>query len=128
MKFAPQPNLSSVEILSALVAIPSVSSVSNLPLLTWVTRYLEPRGWSCRLLSYQDENGVAKANLLAQPATSLNADPDRIDLAFICHTDTVPPAVGWSDPYTLHVVDGHANGLGACDVKAALACFLAAVN
>ena len=126
MKPAPQPLLSPVEILHALVAIPSVSSVSNLPLLTWVTSFLQPRGWSCRLLPYQDENGIAKANLLARPASSQRADPDRIDLAFICHTDTVPPAVGWSDPYTLHVADGQANGLGACDVKAPLACFLAA--
>ncbi len=125
MKLASQPSLTPVEILRALVAIPTVSSFSNLPLLDWVTAFLQPRGWSCRLLRYADEKGVEKANLIARPAPV--EDPDRIDLAFLCHTDTVPPAVGWRDPHTLHVADGHANGLGACDVKSALACFLAAV-
>lgn len=119
--------MTSLEILRELVAIPTVSSLSNLPLLDWVTGFLQPLGWSFHLLPYQDENGVAKANLLARPSTASKENPDHIDLAFICHTDTVPSAVGWADPFTLRIADGHAHGLGSCDVKAALACFLAAV-
>ena len=114
-----------IEILGALVATPSVSSVSNAPLIGWVREFLRPFGWSCRVFSCADESGETKCNLLAQPAAALQTD--SIHLAFVCHTDTVPPAVGWRDPYTLRIAGEHAHGLGSCDVKAALACFLAAV-
>lgn len=118
-----------LEILRRLVAIPSVSSVSNLPLIEWVAASLRPLGWSVRVIEWTDEQGIAKANLLAfAPGPGSQPDPQSGQLAFVCHTDTVPPAVGWRDPCTLRVADGHAHGLGACDVKAALACFLAAVT
>lgn len=45
------------------------------------------------------------------------------------HIDTVPADEGWSgDPFQLHVDDARARavGLGACDIKGALAAFLAA--
>lgn len=46
------------------------------------------------------------------------------------HIDTVPADPGWSrDPHALHVTSGpdaRATGLGACDIKGALAAFLAA--
>ncbi len=51
-----------------------------------------------------------------------------IDLAFICHTDTVPYAPNWSDALRLRSLNGNLHGCGACDVKGALACFLAALN
>ncbi len=123
-----------LEILRELVAIPSVSNLSNLPLLDWVTGFLEPRGWRCHRFPYTDDAGVAKSNLIAcpvsfgRPSDPPDAVPDRIGLAFVCHTDTVPPAVGWHDPYTLHTQENSAYGLGSCDVKAALACFLAAIQ
>lgn len=46
-----------------------------------------------------------------------------------CHLDTVPADPSWTkDPFKL-VVDGdHAVGLGACDVKGAAACMMAAVE
>lgn len=43
------------------------------------------------------------------------------------HIDTVPADPGWTrDPHTLLVAGGRATGLGACDIKGALAAFLAA--
>lgn len=45
------------------------------------------------------------------------------------HIDTVPADPGWTrDPHTLLVADGRATGLGACDIKGALAAFLAAAS
>ncbi len=45
------------------------------------------------------------------------------------HVDTVPAAQGWSrDPLELHVGDDRATGLGACDIKGAAACMLAAAE
>ncbi len=44
------------------------------------------------------------------------------------HIDTVPLDPGWTgDPFALVVDDDKATGLGACDIKGALACWLAAV-
>ncbi|MFW5966477.1 MAG: acetylornithine deacetylase [Persicimonas sp.] len=50
-------------------------------------------------------------------------------LLFNFHLDTVPAADGWqTDPFELTVDDGRAVGLGACDIKGASACMLAAVE
>jgi acetylornithine deacetylase len=115
-------------ILRELVAIPSPSAVSNLALLAWVKQLLEANGWSVEVLPYHDDNGVAKANLMARPGSAQAAD--AIGLAFICHTDTVPFATSWSGALALtESADGAAlHGCGACDVKGALACFLAAAE
>lgn len=45
------------------------------------------------------------------------------------HTDTVPAGKHWSrDPFKLQVNNERAIGLGACDIKGALACWLTAVE
>ncbi len=116
---------SAAEILRELVGIASPSAVSNLPLLAFVKAQLEPLGWQVYLLPYQDDAGVEKANLIAWPGSY--DLPERFDLAFICHTDTVPYSERWPAALTLQERGGHLHGCGACDVKGALACFLAAV-
>jgi acetylornithine deacetylase len=48
---------------------------------------------------------------------------------FNFHLDTVPAAAGWStDPHRLQVRDDRAYGLGACDIKGAVAAMLAAAS
>jgi acetylornithine deacetylase len=118
--------INAAEILRELVAIPTPSSVSNLPLLRWVTSFLEPRGWQVELLPYADDSGVEKANLIARPIAS--DTPKRIDLAFVCHTDTVPYAADWSSALILEECNAQLHGCGSCDVKGALACFLSAAS
>jgi acetylornithine deacetylase len=117
------------EILRELVAIPTPSAVSNLPLLAWVERFLEAHGWHVQLLPYTDENGVSKANLIARP-TRAPKDETPIDLAFVCHTDTVPFSTSWTAALDLcERLDSQSlHGCGACDVKGALACFLSALE
>ena len=45
------------------------------------------------------------------------------------HVDTVPASESWSsDPFELVVEEGRAIGLGACDIKGASACMLAAAE
>src|ERR1039458_6655199 len=119
--------MNAAEILKELVAIPTASALSNLPLLSWVARFLETRDWQIELYPYRDGNGVEKANLIARP---VGADPNvPIDPAFVCHTDTVPHAADWQDALQITSKDkGFLHGCGACDVKGALACFLAAVD
>jgi acetylornithine deacetylase len=112
------------EILRQLVAIPSVSALSNLPLLDFVTGFLEPHGWTTIRQPYTDANGIAKANLLAIP-TQFAATLPAVDLLFVCHTDTVPYQPGW--PATeLQQHGDHLHACGSCDVKGSLAGLLAA--
>jgi len=52
----------------------------------------------------------------------------RPHLCFAGHTDVVPPGTGWRhDPFAGEIVDGMLYGRGACDMKGAIAAFVAAV-
>jgi acetylornithine deacetylase len=118
--------MNAAEILRELVAIPTPSAVSNLPLIHWVADFLQSHSWQASILPYTDEKGIDKANLIARPSA---ASPQAaIDLAFICHTDTVPYAASWTEALQLHQQDQFLHGCGSCDVKGSLSCFLAAIN
>lgn len=116
------------EILRALVAIPTPSALSNTPLIDWVAAFVEAKGWATERLGYTDDEGIAKANLIARPASVDPAAP--IDLAFVCHSDTVPFAADWAEALALTPSSDSTmlHGRGSCDVKGALACFLAALG
>ncbi len=125
--------MTAAEILRLLVAIPTPSASSNLPLIHWVEEFLQNRGWRAQRFPYADENGIAKANLIAQPASAPDSgfgSDQPIGLAFVCHTDTVPFAESWHTALELLPSADAAflHACGACDVKGALACFLAALN
>ncbi len=67
------------------------------------------------------DHGAGAVSLLA-----VRGNPQRI---FNVHLDTVPDSPGWSaDPFELRVDDHRAVGLGACDIKGAAACLLAAAQ
>lgn len=119
------PKSTPVEILDALVRIPSVSSVSNRPVVEFAIQILQHAGWHTRMLPYIDPNGVEKINLLAMPSTQ-NLDDPNVNLAFVCHTDTVPYSLTWEHATQPYVRDGYLHGCGACDVKGFLACLLCA--
>ncbi len=115
-------------ILHELVAIPTPSAVSNVPLIDWVRRFVEAKGWRAEVFPYTDDNGIQKANLIARPRSAPVGR--EIDLAFVCHTDTVPYAPDWKSALQLGASGDGAflHGCGACDVKGALASFLAALD
>jgi acetylornithine deacetylase len=114
-------------LLRELIRIPSVSSLSNRPLVEFVEGILGPRGWHMRELPYRDQNGIEKLNLIAVPAHQ-SAEDLSVDLAFVCHTDTVPYSPGWKQAVEPELQDGALHGCGACDVKGFLACLLAATT
>ncbi|HEY2346876.1 MAG TPA: acetylornithine deacetylase [Xanthomonadaceae bacterium] len=67
------------------------------------------------------DHGAGAVSLLA-----VRGNPRRV---FNVHLDTVPDSPGWSvDPFELRVDDARAVGLGACDIKGAAACLLAAAQ
>jgi acetylornithine deacetylase len=113
--------------LSNLIRIPSPSSVSNRPVIDYAIQALHEAEWQCREMIYKDAAGVEKVNLItAPPGQSL--DKVTIELAFICHTDTVPCSADWSQALEPFVADGMLHGCGACDVKGFLACLLTSIT
>lgn len=118
---------SPVEILRTLVGIPSVSAMSNRPIIEAAAALLAQHEWICRELPWRDAQNIEKVNLIAVPQRQGFADT-AVDLAFVCHTDTVPfSAERWPHATTLEEHNGMLHGCGACDVKGSLAGILAAV-
>src|SRR5450631_3599576 len=115
------------EHLSSLIQIPSVSSMSNRAVTDYASAILRRVGWNLAEKTYFDANGVEKINLLAAPMDQNVEDP-YVDLAFFCHTDTVPFAADWADALVPIFKDGIIYGCGACDVKGFLACLLTAIE
>ena len=118
---------SAAALLQELVAIPSVSSLSNRPLIEWIQKFLLPLGWHQRVLSYTDTGGIEKLNLIVSPQT-LSQGTIYAELAIVCHTDTVPYSAAWTDATNLIERNGMLHGCGACDVKGFLACILATAS
>jgi acetylornithine deacetylase len=115
--------VTAIEILRALVAIPSRSALSNVPVIDYAAKLLEAHGWHTERQAYTAPDGAAKENLIALPARHRAALPE-VELAFVCHTDTVPYT--WASALELTERDGMLHGCGSCDVKGSLACLLAA--
>ena len=115
------------EILSTLVGIPSVTCMSNGPLLDAVQALLEPCGWVTQRLPYVASDGIEKANLLAVPARFHERLPE-VEMLFACHTDTVPFRGEWAGATRMEERDGVLHGCGCCDVKGAMAGLLAAAQ
>jgi acetylornithine deacetylase len=112
--------------LSNLIRIPSSSSVSNRPIIDYVLQVLDEAQWTSRELTYNDAADVEKVNLIAAPPNqSLNNV--TIDLALMCHTDTVP-YTGWPMALEPFISEGMLHGCGACDVKGFLACLLTSIT
>lgn len=110
--------MNTITLIERLVAFPSVSSETNLPMIGFIRSYLEERGFSCCLIA--DDSGT-KANLFA----SIGPDSDD-GIILSGHTDVVPcVAQTWtSDPFRLIERDGKLFGRGAADMKGFLACML----
>jgi acetylornithine deacetylase len=117
---------SPAEILRELVAIPSISAISNRSVIDSAKRILESSGWSVHEFPYRDANGIEKVNVIAYPAQQ---ETTAVDLAFVCHTDTVPfVSEAWPGATVLEERGGFLHGCGACDVKGPLAGILAAIT
>jgi acetylornithine deacetylase len=114
--------MNSVEILERLVAFPTVSRDSNLPLIEYVRDFLTARGIEVKL--YPDALS-RKANLFASLGPA-----DRPGVLLSGHTDVVPvDGQSWSsDPFRLHERAGRLFARGAADMKGFLACALHAVD
>jgi acetylornithine deacetylase len=116
-----------IESLLDLIRIPSVSSLSNRPIIEYARSTFEAAGWSSMEEVHHDQAGLEKINLIAAPP---GQDPATaaVDLALVCHTDTVPYTADWAAAVHPVLRDGMVHGCGACDVKGFLACLLTAAG
>ncbi|MEO3998861.1 acetylornithine deacetylase [Mesorhizobium sp. CAU 1732] len=107
--------------LAELVAFPTISAVSNIPLVDHVEALATASG--ARTRRFEDPSGD-KANLLVSIGPEAPGG-----IVYSGHTDVVPvTGQDWSgDPWTLRERDGRFVGRGATDMKGFLACCLAAL-
>lgn len=107
------------EILGDLIALPTVSSDSNLELIAYAADLLSDAGATLSLS--RDETG-AKANLFATIGP-----PGDNGIVLSGHTDVVPAdhAEWTNDPFTLTERGGRLYGRGSCDMKGFIAAALA---
>lgn len=111
-----------IQILSDLVAVPSVSSQDNVPVIdlisSWFTDYKKT------LQDWVQKDDVPGKNLIVH----LPGEDASKSLVFVCHMDTVPSSSKWdTDPFTLTEKDGKLFGLGSCDTKGGTASLIKAV-
>ncbi len=110
-----------VEILARLVACPTVSRDSNMPLIDWVRNFLADHGVDSHLV--RDDTG-RKSNLFASIGP-----PVEGGLVLSGHTDVVPvDGQAWSsDPFELVPRESRLHARGACDMKGFIAAVLSRV-
>src|SRR5688572_1183069 len=113
--------LNTVEILQRLVAFPTVSRDSNLPLIEWVRNFLADHGVASQLI--HDDTG-RKANLFASIGPLVEGG-----LVLSGHSDVVPvDGQAWqSDPFELVPRESRLYARGSCDMKGFIAAALSRV-
>ncbi len=114
------PDLDVISLTKDLIAIDSVSKLSNAAIAGALEPILRQAGFEVERLEHRDANGERKVNLIGRKGTGIGA------LGFFSHVDTVP-GTGWDrDPWTPAVEDDHLIGLGSCDMKGPLAATIVA--
>jgi acetylornithine deacetylase len=115
-----------------LVAENSVSSLSNVRISRKVAEWLEILDFTIEWIEYKDQNGVAKASIVAkrEARNKRNNSPGTNQgAAYLAHTDVVPVDdwnTGFSGPFEAVQKDGKLYGRGTCDMKGSLCCAIQA--
>lgn len=114
--FANLDNAYTLRLLEEMIGINSIVG-NERELAEYLRGELEALGMKCEM--HEVEPG--RPNVYAR----LKGDSPGRRLNFNGHTDTVPVCEGWeTDPFTPIVREGRLYGLGACDMKAGIACVL----
>ena len=121
-------SIDAIDLARRLVAIPSESSQSNVPVLDELSGTLESAGFTLTRYDQRvfDAGSGPKANLVAERGSG------RRRLVFSGHVDTVPvgdPDLWDQDPYGGDgIVDGKLHGRGSVDMKGQVAAMAAACS
>lgn len=112
-----------VELTQDLIAYPSVSLTSNVPVTRYLIGILKSLKFEIEELPYTDVNGVAKLSIVAKLGKGKGG------LSLMSHDDVVPAfaADGWKgNPFAGRMHQGKLYGRGSCDMKGPLAATLCA--
>ncbi len=103
------------ELLKKLIQARSTVDVGELASANLLAEYFTDYGFDCRVDTWDDEDGVTRANCLAH----LKSSGEKPALLFASHLDVVPPGDSpWStDPFTPAEIDGRIYGRGSTDMK-----------
>jgi succinyl-diaminopimelate desuccinylase len=112
-----------IELSRALIRFESVTPDQG-DTLDYLSSLLEPMGFTCHKLIFEEEGTEPVANLYARRGASTP------NFCFAGHTDVVPVGAQglWStDPFAAEIKDGQLYGRGASDMKSAIAAFVSAI-
>lgn len=102
-----------IEILRDLVKFNTIKDKENQAIINYIEKYLIKLGFKTE----------AKDKYLVMSIG------EKQKVGFLGHTDTVEYIEGWNqDPFKLTIEDDKIYGLGTCDMKGGIACFLEAVS
>lgn len=114
-----------VECASRLVAVDSVSSISNSPVSDVVENELRSLNFQVERQEFLDPHGIPKVNVIGK------LGPGTGGIAYFGHTDVVP-VTSWSvrehGPFQPTVKNGRLYGRGSCDMKGSIACAISAAS
>jgi len=118
------PIFNELKLAKELMRFPSVTPV-DAGTMNFLARKLRSLGFKCKLLEFKSKNSKPVKNLYARLGKA------RPNFCYAGHTDVVPPGKlsDWTvNPFEPAVKKNHLIGRGANDMKASVACFVAAVS
>jgi len=118
------PILNELKLAKELMSFPSITPV-DAGTMNFLARKLRSLGFKCKILEFKSKNSKPVKNLYARLGKS------RPNFCYAGHTDVVPPGNlnDWTvNPFKPAVKGNHLIGRGANDMKASVACFVAAVS
>ena len=118
------PLFNELKLARELMRFPSITPV-DAGTINFLARKLRSLGFKCKILEFKSKNSKPVKNLYARLGKA------RPNFCYAGHTDVVPPGKlsDWTvNPFKPVVKKNHLIGRGANDMKASVACFVAAVS
>jgi len=118
------PIFNELKLAKELMRFPSITPV-DAGTMNFLARKLRSLGFKCKILEFKSKNSKPVKNLYARLGKA------RPNFCYAGHTDVVPPGKlsDWTvNPFRPVVKKNHLIGRGANDMKASVACFVAAVS
>ena len=118
------PIFNELKLAKELMRFPSITPV-DAGTMNFLAKKLRSLGFKCKILEFKSKNSKPVKNLYAKFGTT------GPNFCYAGHTDVVPPGKlsDWTvNPFKPAIKKNHLIGRGANDMKASVACFIAAVS